>query len=411
MKYFTKFNQAYLTILLLLLSATMFSQNYKGKISEINQTGFHKILLSPEVRSASKSNTNYFRVLDTNKNEVPYVLLNDESTIQSSYKPFSFETVNNTKDSVSTIIIENKNKIKLDHFTFKIANTKVKKTYNISGSNDKKTWYGLSSNQVLYGLNEAEKTTVEQTITFPLTDYAYLKFEFNNKKSLPLEILNIGFYENQLSTVAQVEITDFKIKNLTNKENKTTQLRVTFNIPQHIESMTFDVGNDVFLRNAKVLVNRTRTIKKRIENYQDLVFNFELHSGTQNSFELPYIFEKEIVIEIENNDNPPLNFEHLKFFQKPLYVVCNLNNKETYEAIIDTTLHKPIYDLVNFKASFNSNLPQAVITNFSKVDTLNKSSGNKSFWQTNIFMWLCIILAIVVISYFAFGLLKDLKKQ
>ena len=50
-----------LNIFLLLLAATLYSQNYKGNISEINENGFHKISLSPEVRSASVSNTNYFR--------------------------------------------------------------------------------------------------------------------------------------------------------------------------------------------------------------------------------------------------------------------------------------------------------------------------------------------------------------
>jgi len=400
-----------LNIFLLLLAATLYSQNYKGNISEINENGFHKISLSPEVRSASVSNTNYFRILDSKKNEVPYVLLNDESILKSSYSPFTFETKNNTKDSLTSIIIDNKSKLKLDHLTFKIANTKVKKTYNISGSNDKKEWFGLTTNQSFYGLNEAERTTVEQTFSFPLNDYAFIKFEFSNKKSLPLQILNIGSYENQFSTVAQVEITDFKIKNSTNKENKTTQLTITFAIPQHIESMAFDIENEVFLREAKILLNKTRTIKKRIENFQYNVFNFELHSGTHNTFDVPYLFEKEIIIEIENNDNPPLIIKHLKFFQKPLYVICDLKSNEVYETIIDTTLQKPIYDLVNFKTTFNTDLPQAVITNFSKTDNQNKSvSSDKSFWQTNAFMWLCILLAILVISYFALGLLKDLKK-
>ena len=95
-----------LNIFLLLLAATLYSQNYKGNISEINENGFHKISLSPEVRSASVSNTNYFRILDSKKNEVPYVLLNDESILKSSYSPFTFETKNSTKDSLTSIIIE-----------------------------------------------------------------------------------------------------------------------------------------------------------------------------------------------------------------------------------------------------------------------------------------------------------------
>lgn len=403
--------KSFINIVFLFSTILICSQNYKGTISEIKQDGFHKILLTPEIRSASLTDLAYFRILDANNDEVPYVVLNDESTVKSSYLPFSFKSVYNAKDSVTSIIIENKNQQNINHLTFQIANTKVKKTYSISGSNDEKEWFGLATNQLFLGLNEAEKTTVEQSFSFPINEYRFLRFEFSNKESLPLQILNIGLYNNLYTEESQTEITDFKIKNITNKENKTTQITVTFKIPQHIESMLFDIENDVFLREARILVNKTQTIKKRLETYLQNVFDFELHSGTHNNFDLPYIFEKEIIIEIENNDNPPLDINRIKFFQKPQYVVSNLKKDETYQAIIDTTLHEPKYDLVNFKTTFTSNLPEAVITDFNKIDNKNNTlSQAKPFWQTNLFMWVCILLAILVIGYFALGLIKDLKK-
>lgn len=398
----------YLFPILCLIAASLSSQNYKGTISEIHQDGFHKIWLAPDVRSASLSDINYFRIIDANENEVPYIVLNDAVSVQSVFTDFHFQVLNNTQDSVTSIIVENKNQQKIDHLVFKIANTKVKKTYSISGSNDQKEWFGLATNQLFLGLNEAEKTTVEQRFSFPINEYRFLKFEFSNKESLPLQILNSGLYDNFYSDEPQTEINDFKIKNTTNKKSKTTQITITFNTPQHIESMAFDIENEVFLRQARIYVNRTQTIKKRVENYQHTLSVFELHSGTHNTFELPYIFEKEIIIEIENNDNPPLNIKHVKFFQKPLYVVSNLKNGESYEVIIDTTLHEPRYDLVNFKSTFNSELPEAFITDFTKTDNPDAVT-EKSFWQTNFFMWICIVLAIVVISYFALSLLKDMK--
>ena len=150
------------TLFLILITAIAVSQNYKGTIEGINESGFHKILLSQEARSASLSNLNYFRILDSKKNDVPYVLINEESTMKSTFSAFTFQTINNVKDSITTIIIENKNNLKQDCFFFKMANTKLKKTFAISGSNDKKEWYGLATNQLFLGLNEAEKTAVEQ---------------------------------------------------------------------------------------------------------------------------------------------------------------------------------------------------------------------------------------------------------
>lgn len=398
----------FLNIVCLFTTVSLFSQNYSGNISGITEDGFHKVLVTPEVRSASVTNLGYFRILDGSGNEVPYVILNEEQRVKSSYTPFVFQSINSTKDSITSVIIENKNQLKINHLTFKLANTKVKKTYSVSGSHDQNEWFGLTTNQLFLGLNEAERTTVEQSFSFPINDYPFLKFEFSNKESLPVQILDIGLYNQLEADDPQVEIIDFKIKNTTNKENKTTQITVIFNIPQHIESMAFDIENDVFLRPARILVNKTQTIKKRVETYEKNVFNFELHSGTHNNFELPYIFEKEIIIEIENNDNPPLDINRIKFFQKPLYVVSSLKKDETYEVIIDTTLHHPTYDLVNFKSTFNSDLPEAFITDFNKIDNPDAVT-EKSFWQTNLFMWICIVLAIVVIGYFALSLLKDMK--
>jgi hypothetical protein len=61
------------TFLLILIAFQGFAQNYTGTLSTINQEGLHLILLDPEVRSATHSNTNFFRILDSKKNEVAYV--------------------------------------------------------------------------------------------------------------------------------------------------------------------------------------------------------------------------------------------------------------------------------------------------------------------------------------------------
>lgn len=407
------FKKLFIIRLLLLLSTTLvFSQNYEGTIKGIQQTGYHKIVLTPEIRSACKTKIDFFRILDSRDKEVPYLLLSEEQQLTSLYKPFAFKVVSNVKDSITSVIIDNPNRQKLDHLSFTMSNTKVKKTYSISGSNNQEAWFGLTTNQPFYGLNEAEKTTVKQTFSFPVNDYKFLKFDFSNKTSLPLQILDIGLYSNQTSVVPHTEITNVNFQYINDKEHKTTRILVNFNIPQQIDRIAFDVEDDVFLREATIFVKKTRTFKKQSETYQSSIFNFELHSETYNSFELPYIFEKELVIEIKNNDNPPLSIKNIAFYQKPLYVVCNLNTDEAYKTIVDTTLQKPIYDLDKFKNTLNLNIPIASINNFHKIiNQNNNSSTKKSFWQTNMFMWLCILLGIVVVGYFALGLLKDLQKN
>jgi hypothetical protein len=38
-------------------------------------------------------------------------------------------------------------------------------------------------------------------------------------------------------------------------------------------------------------------------------------------------------------------------------------------------------------------------------------TAEKPFWQTQIFMWICIIAGGAMVGYFAFGLLKDMKND
>ena len=60
--------------------------------------------------------------------------------------------------------------------------------------------------------------------------------------------------------------------------------------------------------------------------------------------------------------------------------------------------------------SFPVGIPKATITNFHKIEK-EKHIKEKSFWQTNGFMWLSIVLGIGIVVYFALGLLKDMKKE
>ena len=71
----------------------------------------------------------------------------------------------------TSVIISNENLVKLNELTLKIANTEVDKKYNISGSNDGNEWFGLVNNQTVTGLNEAGKTSVDRSFSFPLNNF------------------------------------------------------------------------------------------------------------------------------------------------------------------------------------------------------------------------------------------------
>jgi len=397
--------------LLIFIAFQGFAQNYTGTLSAINQDGLHLILLNPEVRSATNSNTNFFRILDENRNEVAFVNYKpkNENKLDFIELPIVLKRILN--DSLTSIQVENKSERSLNSLVVVIANTSVVKNYNVSGSNDGENWFGLVQNQQLSNLNSEKEKQVEKTISFPLNNYSFLRIDFSDKKSLPINVMKVSVYQSEINYVNQLEIIGFTQKIISNKEKKKTQINIQFQSPQVISKINFDIRSDLYFRNARILVNKSRKIKKRTENYQEEISSFVLNSKTNDQFILDDFFEKEFIIEIDNQDNQPLEINKISFFQLPEYVLSNLKSTENYEVIVDTTFSKPNYDLQNFEFDNSKELNVLMIENFKKSTPEKVQSQEQKFWQTKWFLWVCIVIGGLAVSYFAFGLLKDMKEK
>jgi hypothetical protein len=387
-----------------------FAQTHKGTIENIKEDGFHKIKIAPEVRSASRDNLDYFRILDKNKKEIPYVVF--KNTNRNSLYSEKLEVINKSsiKDSISSFVVMNYNSKYNGELSLLISNSKINKYFSVSGSNNQKEWFGLVSNQLLSDLNNENGTSVEKVISFPSNNYTFLKIEFEDKNSLPINILNIGYYKGEQSTIETSILNDFQYKITENKKDKKSIIIFSADHFQKVNEIAFTISNKLFSRNAKLFVNRTRTIKRQTENYQEAVSSFVLNSNTSNSFQLNGFFEKEFTIEIENQDNQPLEFLKIELLQNSQYVIADLKTNEQYEVSIDSTLTKPQYDLNNFIKESKIDYPKAIISNFTKITSEKENASEKPFWQSKAFMWICILFGIAIIGYFAIGLLKDMKE-
>lgn len=403
-----KFNFA----IALLVVLSTYSQNYKGTFATIQENGLHKIILPTNVRATSHDNFNFLRIKNSKQEEVPYVLLYNIDKSFSEFTSTKILTKNKIKDSVTSIIIENKKREKLEKITLKIANTQIVKKYDIYGSENNIDWFGLVANKELSYYNSANNTILEKTIHFPLNNYKFLRIDFNDKKSLPINILETGFYKSKIFTEEPIEINGYTMVKNTLKDKKITQLKFSATKAHQIDLISFDITSEFFLRNAKVIITKTRKVKKRTESYEVTKSTFRLNSRNKNTFYINNLNVKEFTIEIENQDNPPLSIEKIQLLQKPVCLIANLKQKESYEIHIDTLLKKPSYDLGNFISNKTDNVHRLNLTNFSKIDNQEKDGIiKKSFWQTNMFMWLCIILGGILVVFFALSLLKDISNK
>lgn len=401
-----------ISIVCLFLIQILFGQEAKiGEIKNVQKTGLQLVMLSPQVISEAENNVDFIRINEAkSKKEIPYAVYSKPETTKKSF--LSFPIASKTKtDSLTLFVISNEKQIQLNELFVVISNSSVSKAVNISGSNDGKEWFGLVQNHLLSNLEDNKLQQVEKSIMLPLNNYKFLKLDFNDKISLPIECKDFGVYQSKINYVEQLELTDFVQKSIVDNSRKKSVILVSFEKPQLISRLDFDIRSDMYFRTARILVNKERKVKNKTEKYQDEIFTFVLNSKTNSSFAFPEFFEKEFIIEIDNQDNPPLVIEKIQLFQSPKYVLANLKEGENYEIIVSKDFTKPNYDIVNFIPNADEMLDVIAIDNFKPIETVSKQEKPKAFWQTKWFLWTAIVVAGIIIGYFALGLLKDVEKK
>ena len=400
-----------LVLLSILVGSFGFAQSHKATIEKIQQDGFYKIQITPEVLSAAKNNLDFLRIQDKNNYEVPYVVHSDLNGDLSQFQLLEIISKTVVKDSISSFVINNYNDKDNGKLALVISNSKINKLYNLSGSNDQKEWFGLVANQMLTDLNNDNATVVEKTIFFPVNNYKFLKLDLIDKRSLPVNLINVGYFKGEKTASENVILKDFNFQIIENKKEKNSTINFTASNFQKVTGISIQITNKLYSRNATLFINKTEKIKKQTRNFRQTILNFVLSSNSTNSIELEGFFEKNFSIEIENNDNQPLSISTINVLQKPLYLISDLKMNSNYKLIIDSTLSKPQYDLEGFIKESTKDYPKVTLSNLQEVSTTQINASYKPFWQSKAFMWMCIVFAIAIIGYFAVGLLQDMKKE
>jgi hypothetical protein len=393
----------------LLWSNMSTAQITKAKIQTVANNGLYKMIVPSEIRSRSKDDLSDFRIFDAKNSEVPYFLIADtgEKTINQFEE---FIILSKTSDYKKSTAIEIANpKAQINGLQLLIANSEVTKNYSISGSNDRKEWFGLINKDELSDLKSTEATVVTKVISLPLCAYRFLKIVFDDSTTLPINVLTIG---NAHPNLLKSPLQEMKVKSIQTTQlaaEKKTLIKVAFDYPQFIDKVVFDIKTNMFNRNARIYVEKDRTEKHEIVKYQEDIAHFSLISIRNNSFEISTTKEQFFTIEIDNQDNPSLDILGIKFFQIPFFAVADLKSNEHYTISTgNPKLLSPNYDLAYFKETISDSLPETQIIEIEHQNQTNTTDTQPSFWQRPWFMWLCISIGGLMILFFSTRLIKEM---
>lgn len=403
-------------VFILLCSALVFGQDYtvEGELSPINENGLYRICIPHNVRSYATNDLRDLRIWDTEGNQVPYYMEPVGSYRKTKISNFTeFSIISNARivDTSSTYIFKNPYET-IEQAVLLIANYEGSKNYRLEGSHNQNQWFGIVNSGQLTQLNYPTETNVYKVINFPLCAYQYIKVVFDDHNSLLVNLLKIGEATTELENIVPTTMEKIPVAaiDFLEKDQK-TEIHVRFDRPEVINQIRMVItAPELYSRNARLYTIREREVKRTIQDYQKLLATFAIRSDKALLFDIPLSSEKDIYLEIDHKDNPKLQIKDIHFMQEQMYLVASLKGKETYKVTAgNATLSFPDYDISDVTNTIKSTLPIAQIRSVVSVQTKKLASNTKSFWQRSWFMWCCIGFAALIISYFAFNLLKDLN--
>lgn len=402
----------------LLFSSITFAQTSEvsGTINLVNEDGLHRIRIPQNMRSLASHDLRDFRIWDAKGNQVPYFVQPVTDYKKTQFSDFKqFPIISNTKivDTSSTYIFENINE-SIDKAVLLIANYQGSKSYKLEGSNNQEAWFGIVNKGELHQLNHPTETNVYKAISFPLGKYKFLKIVFNDRQSLPINLLKIGMANTETVNIVPVSMEEIPVKSRGFvEEDSKTQIHINFDGREVLNQIRIKISApDLYSRNAVLYTIKEREVKRSMESYREPIAAFTIRSDKALIFDIPNSLEKEVYLEIDNKDNPKLQIDAIQFMQEPVYLVASLkeNDKYTITAGFEK-LDFPDYDIAKVTNTTKTELPLAKISNIVFGKPAKVKHESTSFWQQKWFMWACIIMASLMISFFAFNLLKDLNKD
>ncbi|MEH6537700.1 MAG: DUF3999 family protein [Psychroserpens sp.] len=405
-------------LFIMLCAAMAFGQDHavEGEIHSVEEDGLYRIPISHSLRSYATTDLRDLRIWDTKGNQVPYFLQPATVYKRTKVSDFTeFPVISNTRiaDTSATYIFKNPNET-IEQAVLLIANYQGSKSYRLEGSNDQKQWFGIVNRGQLHQLSHPKQTSVYKVINFPLCAYQYLKVVFDDRNSLPLNLLKVGEATAETVTIVPIPMEKIPVSAIEFLEkDQITQIHVSFERQEVSNQIRIDItGPDLYSRKATLYAIREREVKRTMESYRQVLTTFSIRSDKDLVFDIPTCIEKEVYLEIDNKDNPKLQIKGIHFLQEPVYLVASLKGQESYKVTAgNEELSFPDYDISEVTKPLKTALPIAKISSVTYVKDVKTAKNATSFWQQPWFMWCCIGFAALIISYFTYNLIKDLNSN
>ncbi|WP_192823098.1 DUF3999 family protein [Rufibacter sp. LB8] len=410
-------NKLLLFLGLLLVAATVQAQDFgwQAQLAPVAQPGYHRILLSPEVTGRLQATLADVRLLDAKGQTVPYLQRAEQPVnYKTLFKPYQMLRYTRQPGGTSELIIHNPEQRAINNISLLIGNAEARKMVSLSGSDDQQNWFVLKEQDVLYAIQNTQRTAEVKLLDFPLSNYRYFRLQLNDSSSAPLNILKAGYYD----TYSEVgKYTRIPVQSFTRTDSaKTTHLTLAFAQPVYPEQLVFYVSaphlyhrtGKIVLGQKKVYVRKKRKRRRR-SHLEEISTPLLLSSNAPGTINLLRTQVTKLQIQIDNADNPPLRLDSVHILQLNRYLVAELSPNQTYTLKFgDKDADAPDFDLTYFQDSIPANIP---VVGIQKVTALRAPKEKANGTGSKLLIWAALAVLAVGLGFMTFRLLRDMDKK
>lgn len=434
MKKFFKFP---LAICLISFSANAQVFHWESPVDSVGKDAFYRILIQPDVSSKLKTDFSDLRIYDRDSIETPYLIYKDEAA-QGLDRFVTYEIAEKHYGAHCCSFITVKNSLgnPIDHIVLEVNNAQASREMTLSGSYDGENYFAVVDHYSVSSFNTYQKgerkTTSLLRFDFPLTDYKYYRFNFDDwtwwwhNYDRPIFVVRAGYTEPTFIPEECLEIPRPMILQTDSAAKKQSIIQISFADSQYVDHLRFSIRaknkSGDFYRAAS-LYQIVETVKAGVIIKKEVfVSSTILSSVNANEINLGRMQVKNLVLRINNDDNQALIIDSVRAYQVKHYLVAELAKGNQYLIRFgNDSIPAPIYDLKYFKEKIpakpdviscgaRKDISNQYISLQKKKPETTSHLGDSIFKDKRV-MWGAIATVMLLLGLMTVRMLKEMKEK
>jgi hypothetical protein len=268
----------------------------------------------------------------------------------------------------------------------------------------------LKEDFYLNSIDNQDQTIEMKILNFPLANYQYLMLNINDSSSAPLNIVSVGYHESETVDGVYTSVPNLTFSSIDSL--KSTYVSISFDSARLVDKLQFYISGETFYHREAVLYEKlTRTTKKgKIEAYLSFLKHLELTSTHESTVALDGGKVKDLVLVVENNDNPPLVFDAIEASQMNRYLTAWMDKNKAYALKVgDKDMAAPVYDLSFFQRDIPENPEVLYVYELTAIKPKIKRAEAPTIFKDKRFIWVTIILVGAILAFMSYKMIRESK--